>query len=413
MSQRSPSNHLAALSPFLAMEVMERAMALERAGQRVIHLEIGEPDFAPPAAAIEAGRAALATGRTKYTASVGLPELREAIAADKGARSGVAVDPECVLVTSGTSPALLMVIAALCERGSELVVPAPHYACYPNFARFVGAEPVPVPCDPAAGFAIDPDAVKRALTPRTRAIVVGTPANPTGAVQSRETMRALAGFGVPLVSDEIYDGLVYDGVRVTSALEVAGDAYVLDGFSKRYAMTGFRLGYAIAPRCARCRRSSRTCSSRRASSCSTRGSRPCEKARAPSRLRAPPTPGDTSCQDCSQPSRERCSRFRLPPKSDRPYAVAERVEEFGALRLRCEGRDHRGDRPGCSDQQQACRLGRPRAQRPERCDPRHDDRREDPQDHDDDQDLDQREAGGRANAQGATVHRMALMRAWT
>jgi aspartate/methionine/tyrosine aminotransferase len=143
-----------------------------------------------------------------------------------------------------------MVFAALCERGSEVIVPAPHYACYPNFARFVGAEPIAVPCDPAAGYAIDPDAVKRALTPRTRAIVVGSPANPTGAVQSRAVMTALAGLGVPLVSDEIYDGLVYDGARVTSALEVSDDAFVLDGFSKRYAMTGFRLGYAIAPRAA-------------------------------------------------------------------------------------------------------------------------------------------------------------------
>jgi aspartate/methionine/tyrosine aminotransferase len=244
------SDHLAALSPFLAMEVMERALAMERSGARVIHLEIGEPDFAPPPAAIAAATAALAAGRTRYTASVGLPELREAIAADKTARTGVSVDPECVLVTSGTSPALLMVFAALCERDSELIVPAPHYACYPNFARFVGAEPIAVPCDPGAGYAIDPDAVKRALTPRTRAIVVGTPANPTGAVQSREVMAALAGLGVPLVSDEIYDGLVYDGARVTSALEVSDGAFVLDGFSKRYAMTGFRLGYAIAPKSA-------------------------------------------------------------------------------------------------------------------------------------------------------------------
>ncbi len=244
------ASHLSALSPFLAMEVMERAMAMERAGARVIHLEIGEPDFAPPPAAIEAARAALAAGLTSYTASVGLPELRVASAADQGTGTGVAVDPERVLVTSGTSPALLMVFAALCEPGSEVIVPAPHYACYPNFARFVGAAPIAVPCDPAAGWAIDPDAVKRALTPRTRAIVVGSPANPTGAVQSGEVMRALAGLGVPLVSDEIYDGLVYDGVHVTSALEVSEEAFVLDGFSKRYAMTGFRLGYAIAPQAA-------------------------------------------------------------------------------------------------------------------------------------------------------------------
>jgi aspartate/methionine/tyrosine aminotransferase len=242
------TDHLAALSPFLAMEVMERAQAMERGGARVIHLELGEPDFAPPAAAVEAARAALAAGQTKYTASVGLPELREAIAADKRARTGVAVDAECVLVTSGTSPALLMVFAALCERGSEVIVPAPHYACYPNFARFVGAEPVALPCDPAAGYAIDPDAVKRARTKRTRAIVIGSPANPTGAIQSRETLAALASLGVPLVSDEIYDGLVYGDARVTSALAVSDAAYVLDGFSKRYAMTGFRLGYAIAPK---------------------------------------------------------------------------------------------------------------------------------------------------------------------
>jgi aspartate/methionine/tyrosine aminotransferase len=242
------TDHLAALSPFLAMEVMERAQVMERGGARVIHLELGEPDFAPPVAAVEAARAALAAGRTKYTASVGLPELREAIAADKRARTGVAVDAECVLVTSGTSPALLMVFAALCERGSEVIVPAPHYACYPNFARFVGAEPVALPCDPAAGYAIDPDAVKRARTKRTRAIVIGSPANPTGAIQSRETLAALASLGVPLVSDEIYDGLVYGDARVTSALAVSDAAYVLDGFSKRYAMTGFRLGYAIAPK---------------------------------------------------------------------------------------------------------------------------------------------------------------------
>jgi aspartate/methionine/tyrosine aminotransferase len=175
---------------------MERAMAMERAGTRVVHLEIGEPEFAPPPAAVAAASAALQAGRTKYTPSVGLPELREAIAADKRARTGAAVDPDCVLVTSGTSPALLLVFAALCERGSELIVPAPHYACYPNFARFVGADPIAVPCDPAAGWAIDPDAVKRALTPRTRAIVVGTPANPTGAVQSRDVMAALAGLGL-------------------------------------------------------------------------------------------------------------------------------------------------------------------------------------------------------------------------
>jgi aspartate/methionine/tyrosine aminotransferase len=235
------------IEPFLAMEVLERAYEMERAGAKVIHLEIGEPDFPAPPEAVEACRAALAAGQTRYTDSRGLPELRAAIAADKTRRTGARVDAEQVLVTSGTSPALLLVCALLLEAGDEVIVPAPHYACYPNFVRFCGGVPVPVPCDAAAGWAIDPDAVRRALSPRTRAVIVGSPANPTGAVQPREVMAALAGLGLPLVSDEVYDGLVYDGAHATSALELPGEAYVLDGFSKRYAMTGFRLGYAIVP----------------------------------------------------------------------------------------------------------------------------------------------------------------------
>jgi len=238
-----------AIEPFLAMEVLERANEMERAGAKLIHLEIGEPDFPAPPEAVEACRSALAAGATRYTDSRGLPELRAAIAADKAGRTGVALDPERVLVTSGTSPALLLVFSLLLEPGEEVIVPAPHYACYPNFVRFAGGVPVAVPCDPASGWTIDPDAVRRALTPKARAIVMGSPANPTGAVQPREVMRALAALGVPLVSDEVYDGLVYDGAHATSALEVAdgADVYVLDGFSKRYAMTGFRLGYAIVP----------------------------------------------------------------------------------------------------------------------------------------------------------------------
>jgi len=241
---------LRAIQPFLAMEVLERAYAMEAAGAKVIHLEIGEPDFPAPEVAVEAAREALASGATRYTDSRGLPALRAAIAADKARRTGTAVDPEQVIVTSGTSPALLLVFSLLLEPGDEVIVPAPHYPCYPNFVRFCGGVPVAVPCDPAAGWVVDPAAVRRALGPRTRAIVVGSPANPTGAVQPREVLAALADLGVPLVSDEVYDGLVYDGAHAASALEVEGPAerYVLDGFSKRYAMTGFRLGYVIAPR---------------------------------------------------------------------------------------------------------------------------------------------------------------------
>jgi len=229
------------------MDIMERAFEMERAGVSVVHLEVGEPDFAPPAAASEALTRALVSGATNYTDSRGLHELRVAIAEDKSARTGAAVDPERVIVTGGTSPAMLLTFGALLDPGDEVIIPSPHYACYPNFVRFCGGVPVFVSASPADGWQIDPDAVRRAVTPRTRAIVYGSPANPTGAIQSREVVEGLAATGVPLISDEIYDGLVYDDARVTSALEVDPNAWVLDGFSKRYAMTGFRLGYVIAP----------------------------------------------------------------------------------------------------------------------------------------------------------------------
>lgn len=237
----------AAIEPFLAMEVLERALVLERAGARVIHLEIGEPDAEPPPAAVAACREALGAGHTRYTDSRGLPELRAAIAADKAARAGVPVDERHVLVTSGTSPAMLLAFGLLVEGGGEVVIPTPHYPCYPNFVRFCGGTPVFVPTGPGDGWQVDVDAVRRALGPRTRAIVVGSPANPTGAVQEEATLRALGALGVPLVADEIYDGLLFDGARAPSALACCENAFVVDGFSKRYAMTGFRLGYVIAP----------------------------------------------------------------------------------------------------------------------------------------------------------------------
>jgi len=238
------------IEPFLAMEVAERAFALEREGARVIHLELGEPDVAPPREAIDACADALRGGETHYTDSRGIPELREAVAAEKSARAGVRVDPERVLVTSGTSPAMLLVFGLLVEPGDEVLIPTPHYPCYPNFVRFCGGAPRFVPSDPGDGYQVDVDAVRRAIGPRTAAVVLGSPANPTGAVQRPETLAALADLGVPLVSDEIYDGLVFEGGRAPSALAASEDAFVLDGFSKRYAMTGFRLGFAIAPKAA-------------------------------------------------------------------------------------------------------------------------------------------------------------------
>jgi aspartate/methionine/tyrosine aminotransferase len=235
------------LEPFLAMEVMERAFAMERAGARVLHLEIGEPDFPPPRAAVEACAEALRGGETHYTDSRGLAELREAVARRHAERSGVAVDPDRVLVTSGTSPAMLLVFSLLVTPGDEVILGTPHYPCYPNFIRFCGGRPVLVLTQPADGWRLDPERVREAITPRTRAIIVASPANPTGAVQAAETLDGLAALGVPLLSDEIYAGLTYDGRDAPSALGRGDDVFVFDGFSKRYAMTGFRLGYVVAP----------------------------------------------------------------------------------------------------------------------------------------------------------------------
>jgi aspartate/methionine/tyrosine aminotransferase len=237
-----------ATQPFLAMEVMERAFAMERDGAHIIHLEIGEPDLPPPPAAVEACARALQGGQTRYTDSRGLAELRDAIAQEHARRTGRPVDADCILVTTGTSPAMLLVFSLLVGPGDEVVIGTPHYPCYPNFVRACGGTPVLVATAAEDDYRLDPAAVRRALGPRTRAIVVNSPANPTGAVQSRATLAELAGLGVPMVSDEIYHGLVYDGAEAASPFGLAEDVFVLDGFSKRYAMTGFRLGYLIAPR---------------------------------------------------------------------------------------------------------------------------------------------------------------------
>ena len=233
--------------PFLAMEVMERGMTMARDGVDVVQLGVGEPGFAPPPAVVDAVATAVAAGHTHYTDSRGLHPLREAIAADCARRRGVDVNPERILVTSGSSPALLLTLGLLLDPGDEIVIPTPHYPCYPNLVTVCGGRPVFVATSPDDGYRIDVDRVRDALTPRTRGILFASPANPTGAVQPREVIHELASLGVPLLSDEIYDGLLYDGTTVTSPLGLADTCFVFDGFSKRYAMTGFRLGYVIAP----------------------------------------------------------------------------------------------------------------------------------------------------------------------
>ncbi len=247
VDSRRVSARVALLEPFLAMEIMERAFEMEAAGTSVIHLEIGEPDFAPPVRVIEACEEALRAGETHYSDSRGLGVLREAIVRDHRRRAGVSLDPDRVIVTQGTSPAMLLVFSLLVGAGDEVILSSPHYPCYPNFIRHCGGEPIFVPSRPETGFAMELDAIRSAITSRTRAIVVSSPANPTGAVQSEATLRGLAELGPALISDEVYGGLVYGGAQAMSGLELPGDVFVLDGFSKRYAMTGFRLGWLVAP----------------------------------------------------------------------------------------------------------------------------------------------------------------------
>jgi len=240
------SSRIAGITPFIVMDVLERAHELERQGHRIIHLEVGEPDFDTPPCIKEAACRALQDGQTHYTHSMGLLELREAIAEHYLNRYGVNVHPDQIIVTSGTSPAMFVLFSVLLERGDEVIISDPHYACYPNFIRFVGGVPVIVPVKQSEGFQYDPDMIEHRLTPRTRAIFINSPSNPTGNLLSAGRMRAIADLSPTIVSDEIYHGLVYEG-REHSILEFSDRAVVFNGFSKLYAMTGLRLGYVIAP----------------------------------------------------------------------------------------------------------------------------------------------------------------------
>lgn len=243
------SRRAAEMPPFIVMEVLERAHALEREGRRIIHLEVGEPDFDTPPVAREAGLRAAADGHTHYTHSLGRWELREAIAAWQTEQYGVATSPEQVVVTVGSSGAMLLLCAALLEPGSEVFITDPGYACYPNFIAAFEGLPVRMPVRECDGFQYDPDALRRALTPRTRALILNSPSNPTGTLTSPERMRQIVdavGRQALIVSDEVYHGLVYAG-RAHSIREFAPDAVVVNSFSKLFAMTGWRLGYCVLP----------------------------------------------------------------------------------------------------------------------------------------------------------------------
>ena len=235
------------IPPFIVMEVMERALELERKGERVIHLEIGEPDFDTPQCIKEACFKALCDGATHYTHSLGLLELREAISADYEKTYGVQISPDRIIVASGSSTAMLLLFSALLEQGDEVILPNPYYPCYPNIIKYVGGVPVFVDVLEEEGFQYLPEMISPRIGPRTKGILINSPSNPTGSLLSGERMEAIARLSPLVISDELYHGLVYEG-EVHTILEYTENAFIVDGFSKLYAMTGWRLGYLIAPK---------------------------------------------------------------------------------------------------------------------------------------------------------------------
>ena len=229
------------------MDVLERANELQRQGIDIIHLEVGEPDFDVPECVTEAVVEAYKNHQTHYTHSLGDPELRQEIANLYKREYNVDVDKDQILVTSGSSPAILLTMILLCNENSEVILSNPGYACYKNFVLGAHATPVSVPLRPENGFQYKVEDIKEKTTENTAAIFINSPMNPTGIVLEESFMREVSELGVPVISDEIYHGLVYEG-KAHSILEYTDNAFVLNGFSKRFAMTGLRLGYLIAPK---------------------------------------------------------------------------------------------------------------------------------------------------------------------
>jgi aspartate aminotransferase len=249
------SSRIAEIPPSLTLSISSQAKAMRDAGKDVCSFGAGEPDFDTPdhikAAAIEA----LNEGKTKYTPSSGVPELREAIATKLMADNKVEYRPEQVVVNCGAKHSCFNAMIAVLEPGDEVIIPAPYWLSYPEMARMVGAEPVFVETKRENGWKITPDEFEEAMSPKTKMIIINTPGNPTGAVYTKEELAALGEVAtyedIVILSDEIYEKLVYDGNEHVSIASISDDLYDLtitvNGFSKGYAMTGWRLGYVAAP----------------------------------------------------------------------------------------------------------------------------------------------------------------------
>jgi aspartate aminotransferase len=247
------ADSMARLGTESAFEALAKAKAVEAQGRSVVHLEIGEPDFPTPAHIIEAAIQALHRGATHYTPSAGIPELREAIAEDAGRRRGIDVRASEVVVTPGAKPILFFSLLALVNPGEEVVYPDPGFPIYESVINFIGAKPVPIPLREASDFHFDVDLLRQAVGAQTRLIILNSPQNPTGGVLDRRAIEDIAELAQRhdcwVLSDEIYSRLLYEGehVSIASLPGMRERTIILDGFSKTYAMTGWRLGYGLMP----------------------------------------------------------------------------------------------------------------------------------------------------------------------
>ena len=244
------ARRMAGIAPFHVMELLARARELEAQGRDIVHMEIGEPDFPTPPAVVEAGRAALAAGRTRYTPALGLPELRAAISDHYRDHYGVAVPLERIAITPGASGALQLALGVLLDPGQKVLMADPGYPCNRHLVRFCNGEPVSVPVGPESNYQLHADHLEAHWDDATRAAMVATPANPTGTLLDLGELRALSDAagarGGALLVDEIYHGLVYGTAEVTAAT-LADNTLVINSFSKYFGMTGWRLGWMVVP----------------------------------------------------------------------------------------------------------------------------------------------------------------------
>jgi len=238
------------IEPFHVMEVQTAARALEAQGRSVIHMEIGEPDFPTPQPVLDAAQRAIADGGIYYTSALGLPALRAAIARHYAEHYHVDVAPERVIVTAGSSAALLLVMALVVDRDDRILLADPGYPCNRHFVRVLEGVPCGIPVGPQTRYQLTAELIERHWSPETRGALIATPSNPTGTTVPRNEMRRIAAtvdrLGGRLIVDEIYLGLTY-GETPRSVLEYAGDAFVISSFSKYFNMTGWRLGWIVAP----------------------------------------------------------------------------------------------------------------------------------------------------------------------